>query len=57
MPRPKSNQPAYRFHVSGQARVELDGRTFYLGQHGSPESYARYYGLLATFNAHGLTVP
>lgn len=25
MPRPKSSEPAYRFHISGQARVTLAG--------------------------------
>ena len=33
---PKRNIPNYRLHkASGQAVVELDGRTFYLGKHGS----------------------
>ncbi len=42
MPRPKSEAPAYRFHVSGQAVVRLDSKDFYLGKHGTPESYVRY---------------
>lgn len=41
MPRPKSTAPAYQFHVSGQAVVRLDYQDFYLGKHGTPESYAR----------------
>ncbi len=49
MPRPRSVQPAYQFHISGQARVTLDGRDFYLGPHGSEESYARYCALLAEY--------
>lgn len=57
MPRPKSSQPAYRYHVSGQARVDLDGRTFYLGPHGSKESWARYHALLAEYNANGQSMP
>lgn len=57
MPRRKSPQPAYRLHISGQARVELDGRTFYLGQHGSKESWARFHALLAEYNANGQKLP
>lgn len=57
MPRPKSAQPAYRYHVSGQARVELDGATYYLGPHGSKESWARYDALLAEYNANGQSMP
>ncbi len=57
MPRPKSAQPAYQYHMSGQAKVRLDGIDFYLGKHGSPESYARYYALLAEYNANGKVAP
>jgi len=57
MPRQKATSPAYCFHVSGQARVNLDGRTFYLGEHGSKESWAKYYALLAEYHANGLTMP
>jgi integrase len=57
MPRPKSTAPAYQFHVSGQAVVRLDGKDFYLGKHGTPESYARYYALLAEYNANGMKAP
>lgn len=57
MPRQKSAQPAYQFHVSGQALVRLDYKDFYLGQHGTPESYARYYSLLAEYNANGRKAP
>ena len=32
MPRPRSPQPAYQFHVSGQAKVRLGGDDFYLGK-------------------------
>lgn len=49
MPRSKVTQPAYHYHVSGQARVRLGYRDFYLGKHGTPESYA----LLAEYNAKG----
>ena len=57
MPRPRSVQPAYQFHISGQARVTLDGRDFYLGPHESEESYARYYALLAEYNSNGKRAP
>ncbi len=57
MPRKKPSAPAYRYHVSGQARVELDGRTFYLGDFDSPKSHARYHALLATYNANGKRMP
>jgi hypothetical protein len=30
---------------------------FYLGKHGTPESYARYYALLAEYNANGKQAP
>jgi integrase len=57
MPRPKSTAPAYQFHISGQARVTLAGVDYYLGSHGTPESYARYYALLAEYNANGRQAP
>ena len=57
MPRQRSAQPAYMFHISGQARVILAGTDYYLGKHGTPESYARYYSLLAEYNANGRRAP
>jgi len=57
MPRPRSPQPAYQYHVSGQAKVRLNDVDFYLGAHGSQESYARYYALLAEYNANGRVAP
>ena len=57
MPRPRSSAPAYQFHVSGNAKVRLAGKDFYLGSHGSPESYARYHALLAEYNAYGKRIP
>ena len=57
MPRPRSSAPAYQFHLSGQARVTLAGVDYYLGQHGTPESYARYYALLAEYHANGMQPP
>jgi len=53
MSRKRLNQPKYSYHVSGQARVTLDGKTIYLGPYDSPESHARYYGVLAEYNANG----
>ncbi len=47
MPRPRSLQPAYRKHATGQGVVTLDGKDHYLGRHGTPESVARYNALLA----------
>jgi len=57
MSRKRSEQPAYQYHASGQARVRLDSVEFYLGKHGTPESYARYYALLAEYNANGKRAP
>jgi len=57
MPRPKSTAPAYCFHIGGQARVALDGKTYYLGTHGSKESWAKYNALLAEYNANGQKMP
>lgn len=35
--------PSYGLHKpSGQARIVVEGRTIYLGKHGSPESYEQY---------------
>ncbi|WP_168565653.1 hypothetical protein [Crateriforma spongiae] len=31
MPRPKADQPGYRYHISGQAVVTFCGKNFYLG--------------------------
>ncbi len=40
--------PAYRLHrPTGQARVIIGGRHFYLGKHGSPESWEKYHRLIA----------
>lgn len=57
MPRQKSEQLAYQCHISGQARVTICGKDFYLGVHGSDESYARYYALLEEYNANGRQLP
>src|SRR5690606_30730084 len=57
MARKRTEQPAYQYHVSGQAKVRLGHVDFYLGKHGTPESYARYYALLAEYNANGKQPP
>lgn len=57
MPRRKAATPAYRYHVSGQARVYLDGRHYYLGEYESPESKARYHALLRDYHANGMSIP
>lgn len=31
MPRARSEQPAYLYHISGQAKARLGGDDFYLG--------------------------
>lgn len=51
--------PGYTLHKSsGQAVVRLDGRDYYLGQYGSPESRARYAELIARHTANpGLVDP
>lgn len=36
-----------RHAASGQARVRIDGRDFYLGKHGTPEAEERYRRLIA----------
>ena len=46
----KSPAPVYRYHLSGNAQVTLCGKDFYLGPHGSPESYSRYQALRSTLS-------
>ncbi len=57
MARPRTKQPAYRYHVSGQAVVTLGGKDFYLGKHDSPESHAKYHRLVGDYVANGLVAP
>jgi len=42
-------QPQYLYHVSGNARVRINGKDYYLGKHGSQDSYARYHALLKQY--------
>lgn len=57
MPRPKSIFPKYRRHVSGQAVVDFNSTSFYLGPYDSPESRARYLELVAEYQATDLQTP
>ena len=51
---PKTNIPNYRHHkASGQAFVELGGRRFYLGKHGSKASREEYERRIAEYLANG----
>ena len=45
--------PKYRKHASGQARVTLGGRTYYLGKYGTKASKAEYNRLVGEFIASG----
>ena len=45
-------KPAYTLHKpTGQARVRVDGKDHYLGQHGSTESLERYDDLIAEWRS------
>lgn len=53
MPRLTTKVPSYRRHkASGQAVVTLDGKDFYLGQHGADESKAEYERLITEWLAN-----
>ena len=55
---PKKNIPNYRLHkASGQAVVELEGRTLYLGKHGSKASWEEYERRIAEYLANGRKLP
>lgn len=45
--------PKYRKHSSGQARVTLNGQTFYLGKYNSTESRDKYNRLIGEYFANG----
>ena len=56
MARAKNVLPAYSLHKpTGQARVRIDGRDFYLGEYASNESRIRYGELVAKLGS-GLSV-
>lgn len=48
-----SSTPRYLKHASGQARVILNGKTFYLGKYGSKASKQRYDALIAEWLSSG----
>src|SRR5690242_11069421 len=58
MPLATLRTPSYRLHKpTRQAVVTLNGRDFYLGRHGSPESRAEYDRLIAEWLSHGRCLP
>jgi hypothetical protein len=58
MPATSRRVPGYLRHVpTGQARVLLDGRTFYLGSYGSDSSRARYNRLVAQWLSNDRALP
>ena len=55
---PKTNIPNYRLHkATGQAFVELGGRRFYLGKHGSKASREEYERRIAEYLGNGRQLP
>lgn len=57
MGRKKSTVPAYLLHApSGQARMIWNGKTHYLGRHGSPGSHELYQRYIAEIQAHGRVI-
>src|SRR3954451_17337268 len=54
MPVSTPRTPAYRLHKpTGLAVVTLNGRDFYLGKHGSPESRSEYDRVVAEWLGSG----
>ena len=50
--------PSYRLHKpTGLAVVRLDGRDFYLGKYGTPESHGKYERLIAEWLANPQQLP
>lgn len=55
MPAKPRKIPAYRLHKpTGQGVVRLDGRDFYLGRHGTPESQEAYHRKVAEWISSGV---
>lgn len=51
---PLQRTPSYRLHKpSGRAVVTLNGRDYYLGPYGSPESRAEYHRAVSAWEARG----
>ena len=46
---PTTRVPKYQKHSSGQARVVINGKAFYLGRHGSKATKQRYDALIAEY--------
>jgi integrase len=47
---PKKSVPKYRIHkASGQARVTLNNKTYYLGKYGTKKSWEKYYELIENY--------
>jgi integrase len=58
MPRLVNKPPSYRLHRSdGRAVVTINGRDFFLGKHGTPESRAEYDRLVGEYLANGRRLP
>lgn len=57
MARPKAKAPARQYHLSGQSRVTIDGRDYFLGKHDSAEAIARYAVLISLYQAGNLSLP
>jgi hypothetical protein len=54
---PPPKTPPYRLHrADGRAVVTLNGRDFFLGRHGTPESAESYNRLIAAWIANGRQV-
>ena len=50
--------PSYRLHKpSGRAVVRLNGRDFYLGKHGTPESHANYNRVVSEWTSNFRQLP
>jgi integrase len=55
---PRRKPPAYLLHqASGQARVRIDGRDYYLGPYGSPQSHAAYEAKLTQWKTGDIVLP
>ena len=58
MPKLTDSLPSYRLHKgSGQARVTLDGKTFYLGKFDMPSSHEKYNRIVGEWLANGRRLP
>ena len=57
MTRPKTKAPKYRYHVSGQAFVEFNGKRFYLGKFDTQKSRVKYHRLVTEYLENGLQTP